>query len=286
MIAAASGPIPVALAARAAFPDTTGLAAGGVTDPLSDVTLRMVPVAALRIDPSYQRRMSKRGLAEIRRILAGFSWPRFGAISVAETGETFAVIDGQHRAIAAHILRIAEVPAVVTVADAAGQAADFLGINTVRSGMQATDRFRARVAAGDADAAAVARMLAHQEIDFDVAPGEPLKPGQTRSVSTIEKLAKRHGHGTVGTALESLLEAQPEIELSSFAIEAAVILTERVIEAEGDLDRMDRVLRDADFDTLKDGAMNMRAAIGGRVGRHGGTLLARDYNKNLKANLI
>lgn len=274
---------PIALATRAAFPDRAAFEGiAPPSEPLTGITLELVPVASLLIDPAYQRKITQRGKAEIKCIVTAFSWARFGAISVARMDDAFAVIDGQHRAIAAHILGIAHVPAVVSDADTSSQAGDFLGINTVRSGMQATDKFRARVAAGDKDAVKVAKMMENFEIDFDIAAdGTPLKPRTTRSVSTVEKLAKRFGHGTVGTAIESLVESQPdELDLlSSFAIEATVILTARVIESEADLDRMDAVLQEMDFIDLRERARLITKASGGRTGRHGGKLLIDAYNK-------
>ncbi|WP_068112689.1 ParB/RepB/Spo0J family partition protein [Tropicimonas marinistellae] len=143
----APAPIPIALASRAAVPDRSAFSE--VRAPpaaFADLRLAMLPVDRLRIDPSYLRRVTKRGCREIGRIVRSFAWPRFGAISVARMGEDFAIIDGQHRAIAAHILGISEVPAVISEGDTQAQTGDFIDINTVRSGMQATDKFHAPVA--------------------------------------------------------------------------------------------------------------------------------------------
>lgn len=251
---------------------------------LSAVTLKVIATNRLLIDTSYQRRLSERGRSEIRKIVIDFSWARFGALSLARVGENYAITDGQHRAIAAHILGLEDVPAIVSTATAPDQATDFLGINTVRSSITSVDKFRARVAAGDGSAVEVAAMLDAIGIDFDVTPGCNLKQGQTRSATKIEKLSRKLGIGTVQTALETLLQAQPTVDdlLSAFAIEVTTHLTHLALEANADITRLDRVLAETDFTALKDSASLMQKNLGEQAYTHGLRILRKEINKGLR----
>lgn len=148
------------------------------------IALRWIPISAIRVDPSYQRKISARGSATIKKIIAGFSWAHFGALSVvARDPETFAVIDGQHRTIAALLLGVETVPAVVVTDDEiAAEARSFVSINATRTSVSTADKFRARVTAEDPQAVELAEILENLEINYDPPPG-PLTSGkQTRSI--------------------------------------------------------------------------------------------------------
>ncbi len=252
------------------------------------VTLVMVPMDALDIDGRYQRRISRGGLGKIRKIVADFSWSRFGAVIVARNGDRYSVIDGQHRAIAASALAVAEVPAILVSGDVAAQAQDFVGINTTRTSVASIDKFRARVTAGDDAAMTVATMLHNLEISTDVAVGVSLAPRQTRAVTVLEKLVKRIGEGTTFTALELMLDAQPAQRnlLTAFAIEVVAMTVARILDAESDLDRLEAVVADTDFESLKDEAGQMVKLTGGKTARRGHELLLRTYNKGLRAKVV
>jgi len=253
----------------------------------TQVQLQFLPVDQLVIDARYQRKMSRGSLAQARRIVAAFTWSRFGALTVSRQDNGFAVTDGQHRLFAARALGITHVPAVISVGEVADQAKDFVGINAVRTSVAAIDKFRARVAAQDPAALIVHDLLTNLEISTDVAAGTGLKHKETRAVVVLEKLANKIGRGELFTTLELILDSQPDQPnlLTAFTIEATALTVSRVIAGKGDLDRLLRVMRDTDFETLKDNATQMVKLTGGNTRHRGHELLLQTYNKGLQAKI-
>jgi hypothetical protein len=254
------------------------------TNASASVALQFIAIDNLRIDATYQRKVSHSSGRRVRIIMSGFSWNRFGALIVARLGpDAYAVIDGQHRALAACALGVSDVPCVVVQAETAAQAMDFVGINTARTGVPSIDKFRARCAAGDAAAREVADLLRDLEINFDIAAGHAIGPRETRAVAQLEKIVKRLGKGLAFTVLECLLDAQPDQPnlLTSFAINSVALAVESIVRAEGDLDRLIRVLEETDFETLKDNASQLVKLQGGNLMGRGSELILRDFNKNL-----
>lgn len=255
-----------------------------VADPASVVQFGWVPISSLFVDQSYQRFISEKGRATIRKIVSQFEWPRFGALSLATEGDDrYLVLDGQHRAIAAHLAGAQAVPAMISRHATVQQAEGFVAINATRTSVQALDKYRARVVAGDPNAVEVAAILTELEIDTDIAAGTKLKPRQTRAVSALEKLVKNFGRAMVFNGLELLLDAQPQVDnlLTRFAIEVATHSVARVINAEGDMDRLLRVLQETDFETLKEQAAQLTKMRGGQTTIHAVDQVMHDYNKGL-----
>ena len=249
-IADLAGP-PIAAAPPAAF-----AAAGRLAE---------VPVARLRIDPAYQRRTSDRSRATIKRIAETFDWRRFGAVVVAEIADGFAVIDGQHRAIAAARRGVTHVPAVVVAGDVAAQADAFVGINSARTSVPTVDKFRARVAAGEADAIALAEMLAEIEVTYDLPPGRVPGPRETVAISRLQKLVRQHGIGLVQTTIETLVKAFPDQAnvLTAFALEVTCVALDRHLTAEPNTFWLDMTLPSIDFEDLGRDALTASRTIGG-----------------------
>lgn len=177
-----------------------------------------------------------------------------------------------------------EVPAVVLHANIRAQAEDFVGVNTVRSGITVTDRFRARVTSGDPVACQVAAMLEELEIETNVPPGGTLAPRQTRAITILEKLAKKPGQDILFLALQNMLTAQPDTRnlLTTFAIE----VTTRALHQLGDSYDSEKFLariEATDFDTLKRDAQELVKLTGGKVAGRGIELFLRDYSKKRTA---
>lgn len=263
-----------------------GKPTGPDVPPAGEATrLDFIPVTALTVDRRYQRRTSDQSRRRIRKIVSEFSWSKFGAIAVTEIHEgLFAIIDGQHRALAAVLLDVDAIPAVIAQGDLAEQARDFVGINAVRTSVAAIDKFRARVASGDEVAVEVDKMLTELGISADVPAGAGIRHKETRAVTTLEKLQKRLGRGVVFTTLETMIDAQPDQNnlLTSFAIEATATVVAKMLDAERDLSRLDAVLADLDYDTLKDEARNLQKLMGGQTSAKGAELLLKRVNKGLK----
>lgn len=250
--------------------------------PEPDVRLEWVPTDALVIDHSYQRRISRKGETTIKKITDGFSWRQFGALTVEETDGKLAVIDGQHRAAAARQLGIAMLPAVVAPpADTATAAQTFMGVNATRTNLASIDKFRALVASGDPDAVVVADILTELDISTDVTVGHALGPKQTRATSRLSTLVKKYGRGTVFTALEAMVDAQPDEPnlLIADSIEATVRMVDATIAQDGDLDHLVAALSEIDFDTARDSARIVSKNIGGKLAALIADRIASVYNK-------
>lgn len=252
--------------------------------PPDGIRLDWIAVDALGIDPSYQRRPSARTLRTVAQIVTGFDWRRFGALIVAPEAQGYAVIDGQHRTLAAAALGIPRVPALIVLhAGVSSEAMVFVGVNDVRTGVQNVDKFRAAVTAGDPSAVALDQVLRGLGIETDVPAGGTLGPRQTRAITALQKLAARHGLGTLGTALEILLDAQPEVELSRFNIAAVTGVVALMLDAaeagtgnaEAALDALARDLPEIDLERVAEEARQMMKLRGGALALHGRDQLAR-----------
>ncbi|NOX39746.1 MAG: ParB N-terminal domain-containing protein, partial [Alphaproteobacteria bacterium] len=235
------------------------------------VNFSMVSTSELRIDMAYQRKVSEKSLSTIRKIVREFSWSRFGALSVAQHPDGFIIIDGQHRAIAAHTLGITAIPCMISEGDLVEQAGDFVSINNDRTRVQPVDKFRARIAAGDKKALELAQILTDIGITTDVVPGTPLRPGQTRAISVLEKLMQTAGPGILFTTLEALTDAQPEQMnlLIGFNIKIAIQLIANVIGSGGDMNEVVKLLEVTDFDSLHVDALSANRMFGGNIANHG-----------------
>lgn len=122
-----------------------------VPDPGPPPRLEMIPVDRILIDDTYQRPLGKASFRAIERIAQGFRWSKFQAVTVAPVGDCgFVLIDGQHRAHAAAVCGIAEIPAMVVSMDAGEQAAAFAAINGNVTRMSVFHVYKAALAAGEA----------------------------------------------------------------------------------------------------------------------------------------
>jgi len=168
--------------------------------------LKWVPVDKLMIDNSYQRPVGADGKRNIRRIVEGFHFSLFSPVVVApRRNGRYAVIDGQHRAIAAALHGgVDELPALVLKCSEADEARAFHTINGTVTRVNIQYLFRARVAAGDKDALAcvdVCDVAGARIIPYPVQSSQ-LKPGETLACGTIEKCLSRYGREILVRAIE------------------------------------------------------------------------------------
>lgn len=119
-------------------------------DPGPAPMLQWVKVADLIVDDSYQRPLGKSNWNAIQKIAANFLWSRFQPLLVAPVeGGRFAIIDGQHRAHAAMLCGIAEVPAVAVQVGRAEQSRAFAWVNSQTIKVSAWNVFNAALTAGE-----------------------------------------------------------------------------------------------------------------------------------------
>jgi hypothetical protein len=168
--------------------------------------LKWIPLDKLRVDENYQRPVEAKGKKNIRRIVEEFHWTKFAPLIVApRAGGVFAIIDGQHHAIAAAIHgKVPEVPCWVLSCTPEQEARAFSTINGIVTRVHPLHMFRARIASGDPAAVAAdqAARAAGARILFRPVEAKHMKPGETLAGRTIEIVLARYGHDVVVMAME------------------------------------------------------------------------------------
>lgn len=170
--------------------------------------LQWAALADLVIDECYQRDLTPVSWKSIRRIASGFNWAHFGALAVAPIeGGRFAVIDGQHRAHAAAICGIEQVPVIVSRLPVGDQARAFAVINGSAIKVGPLQIYRAALAAGEAwavdcrdvvEAAGCRLMTAN-------ATTSAKKPGQVFCVGAVRKWVAARAGAELTHVLRALL---------------------------------------------------------------------------------
>jgi hypothetical protein len=208
-------------------------------------SLLWAPTEKLMVDRRFQRSLSRAGEALVRRIVTGFSWRLFGVLTAVDNGDgTWGLIDGQHRAVAAHLHpAVTLVPILETDAETlAEQARDFVEINRSRTPMNALQLHKARRLSGDESAAAVHRALARAGVSV---PGntvglEFLKPRQALCIGSFYQVLRAGGEAHLDRVLAVVAAAWPD---SAGDILATVVRAADVALAAGaDRDALTRLL--------------------------------------------
>lgn len=172
--------------------------------------LQWIAIRSLRVDPAYQREVLRRGEANIVRIAQNFEWAKFTPVIVAQVGGGYAIIDGQHRTIAAALRGMTEVPCQVVVADQASQAAAFVAVNGSVTAMTKLQLHVASVAAGDARARALDEACAEGGVTICryPVPSNKMKPGETLAVGALQTLLDKYGRATLVAALSCITKTR------------------------------------------------------------------------------
>lgn len=232
--------------------------------------LKWIRLTELYIDQAYQRNAkSDRSRKNLAYIQEQFSWAHCGALIVSYIPEKkqYAVVDGQHRYLAARARSdIAELPCVViTGQDFQKQAKSFVAINTKRVAIHSLSKFHASVAAGDPDAVAVYDILTECKIDV---PHSPVMKGQTgarqtQAVGTLSRMLGNHSRKHIKWALTIIPEAYGE-EKGALRGQFIAALVEFIkANPETDRARMVGVLADIDPDQLIEDARSYKSIQGG-----------------------
>lgn len=178
--------------------------------------LQYAPPDMLAIDAKYQRSIESRASQRlIANIAKNWDWSLCMPLVVARRPEQvqFFVIDGQHRLAAAKLRGdIQQLPCVIlNYPTAESEAADFVALNTRRAPLNALDIFRAALASGDAEAAAIMAMI--DAAGLVVARHNNTatwKPGWISHIPGIATAQKMHGDRVVRPALSILAQAWPD----------------------------------------------------------------------------
>lgn len=178
--------------------------------------LSYMPPQQLEIDDSYQRELaaSPPSQALIRRIAQHWDWGLCQPLVVSRRLDGGAprhfVIDGQHRLAAARMRTdISVLPCVISeYANASDEAARFVHLNQQRRPLSKLDLFKAAVASGDIEAAAIVETMAESGLEL-ARHGNPTawKPGQISNIGGIEQSWRSHGQRVCRDAMEILVAA-------------------------------------------------------------------------------
>ena len=189
--------------------------------------LRWIDIAALRVDPRYQREMGRQNIKHIRKIAAAFDWRLFSVVVVSPVpGGVFAIVDGQHRTTAAALCGIESVPCQIIQADTAMQARAFEAINGSTIKISPLQMFRAAVAAGDAEAIRLNELAKRARIR--ILGGQPawryVVPGDCMAIGTLQKLMATFTEEQAFTVMECLrlMVTRPGVAIRREMIEAAI----------------------------------------------------------------
>lgn len=231
---------------------------------------RWIETAKLVIDTRYQREIGARGRANIRHMIEKFDWARFGIVTVVEIeGGRFAIIDGQHRATAAHMHpAISKVPCVIIEAGEAEQARTFIRINSAVVAMSPIQMFHAACAAGVADAAGAAACAKEAGVTVMRYPvkREQLEKGATLAAGTLRAAWKAHGAKVLTLAL-SALAARDEDGLGLVNAHSVKALAQ-ALAARHLTPQLGEALKEIDFETVEDACQLAALQEGGGVAAH------------------
>jgi len=172
--------------------------------------LEWLPIDRLIVDDRYQRAIGKQGRPNVIRILENFSWNKFSPIVVTPAFDgLFAIIDGQHHATAALMHpAISKVPCYVVDVTPEEAAACFAAINGQVTATTNGQIWKARVMAGDKDAAALNAILQAAGVTILAykLPANPYRVGETLAVRTLEIFMKKCGPTVLVTALQAVTQ--------------------------------------------------------------------------------
>lgn len=144
-----------------------------------------IPKAMLHVNnEAYQRDGLRKKILELA---SNWSWIGCGALIVAEREGVYWVVDGQHRKLAADRRSdIKELPCMVFQVDTVAQEARaFLSTNTNRKNVNAIDKFRAALAAGDPTAKKAYDAISQANLRVTTAS---IEPRAIKSVAMVQKL--------------------------------------------------------------------------------------------------
>lgn len=200
---------------RAISTNGMALPSGTVIQPGPAPTLQWIAIDRLRVDGTYQRAIRGEGLLNVRRIAQDFRWSRFApvVISQIESG-LYAIVDGQHRATAAKLAGISEIPCQIIVATPREQAEAFAAINGNVTRIHKMALHRAAVAAGDREALAINAVAKRAGVTILPYPKSELnqEPGETMAIGTIAKAMRAHGEARTVLALRCIVETRNKVK--------------------------------------------------------------------------
>ena len=170
-------------------------------------------LADLVVDSKYQREVLSSGEKRVKKIRGNFRWSKFGSITVAKRNDNkYAVIDGQHRVLAAaNIPWIETVPcAVVEAPDKESQALAFVSVNRDRAAVTGPGLHHALLAAGDESAINIQRICDASSVMISRGATSKLPARTTGAINCLHTCLKVFGEASLTRALDAIVLAHPE----------------------------------------------------------------------------
>lgn len=190
-------------------------------------SLKWVAPTSLLVDETYQRDLSRRSIALIRKMIEQFAWNRLKPPIVVQAGPaSLHIVDGQHTAIVAASLGVPQIPVFIVQADSVDERARaFVGHNTDRVVVSPMDIYRALLASGDPDAVDVDNVCRRAGVRIrNISPQSVIAEGDCGCIGLIRSLVKRRGVIPARKVLQCLAKAK-RAPISAAEIQAA----ERII---------------------------------------------------------
>lgn len=170
--------------------------------------LAWIPIADLRVDSTYQREILRGGARNVGNIAKHFNWSLFGTVVVARlAGGNYAIVDGQHRTLAAALRGITTVPCIIIQADAGEQAAAFAAINGAVTAISPLSIHHAEVLAGAPEAVSLSQTCTAVGVEvcrYPV-PSSDIKHNQTLAIRALQEAVRSYGHPHLKLALAAIL---------------------------------------------------------------------------------
>jgi len=175
--------------------------------------LDWIDINCLTIDDTYQRdTLSQRSQRNIEKIKKNFAWAKFSPLTVADRGDnTFSIIDGQHRYIAAKELGdIENLPCwIIPQCSTKSQADAFIDINKNRVYVNNWQMYKAKLAANDAFAMQIDEFLKGLDVSIPF-NGYCSKPNMTLAIACIGKHLQQHNDAYLAEVITDILKAISE----------------------------------------------------------------------------
>lgn len=167
--------------------------------------LEVVPINRLHIDSVYQRAVSVGSVRNIKRIAQAFDWAKFLPVIVTRSEDGFAIVDGQHRTIAAATIGITSVPCYILSCSSAEAAAAFAAINGNVTPVQPIDLWFAELAAAAPAAVELQRVLDAASVKV-TRKKDGFLVGETRSINVLRRALGFYGSALLTTILQCIVE--------------------------------------------------------------------------------
>lgn len=165
----------------------------------------VIPIDKLFVDSTYQRGVSLGSVRNIRRICEKFDWAKFLPVIVTKDGDTYSIVDGQHRTTAAATIGITVVPCYVLSCSASEAAAAFAAINGNVTPVRPIDLWFAELAAKEPSAVALQAVFDASSVKI-TRKKEGYLVGETGSIGVLRRALDFYGSALLTTILQCIVE--------------------------------------------------------------------------------